>query len=388
MSGPAVLSQGFRPFFLLAGIWAPLSMGLFIAMFQGYIALPTAFGAVAWHYHELLFGYVAAVLAGFALTAIPNWTGRLPLQGSPLLGLVLLWLAGRVAVAVSALIGAWATAAIDLLFLAALATVILREIVAGQNWRNLPVVAAVILFFFCNVLVHYETIGLVDSGGRAQKLSITVVIVLITLIGGRIIPSFSRNWLAQRGAARLPRPFARYDRFTIAVTLVALAWWAVAPPGPVTGGLAALAAVLNLIRLARWQGLATRPEPLLWVMHLGYLWIPAGLALLALGSWLPGVAPSGAIHALTIGAIGTMTLAVMSRATLGHTNQPLHAGAGLTLAYCMVTAAVVLRIAASLWDGAFLPLVLAAAAAWIAAFLFYLGACGPVLVQRHLRRPE
>ena len=381
-----MLSQGFRPFFLLAGIWAPLSMGLFIAMFQSYIALPTAFGTLAWHFHELLFGYVAAVLAGFALTAIPNWTGRLPLQGRPLLALVLMWLAGRVAVAVSALIGVWAAAAVDLLFLAALATVILREIIAGQNWRNLPVAAAVTLFFLCNGLVHSETLGLVDSGGRAQKLSITVVIILISLIGGRIIPSFSRNWLAQRGAARLPRLFARFDRFTIAVTLIALAWWAVAPPGPVSGGLAAVAAVLNLIRLARWQGLATRTEPLLWVMHLGYLWIPVGLALMALGSWVPGVAQTSTIHALTVGAIGTMTLAVMSRAALGHTNQPLHAGAGLTLAYCLVTAAAILRISASLWDGAFLPLVSAAVIAWIAAFLFFLGVVGPVLVKRHLGR--
>ena len=383
-----MLSQGFRPFFLLAGIWAPLSMGLFAAMFLGHIAVPTAFEPVAWHYHELLFGYVAAVLAGFALTAIPNWTGRLPLQGAPLLALVLFWLAGRVAVAVSVLIGVWAAAAIDLLFLAALAAVILREIIAGRNWRNLPVAVAVVLFFLCNALIHAETLGLVDSGGRAQKLSITVVIVLITLIGGRIIPSFSRNWLAQRGAARLPHPFARFDRFTVAVTLVALAWWAVAPPGPVTGALTALAAALNLARLARWQGLATRAEPLLWVMHLGYLWIPVGLALLALASWLPGVAPSSAIHALTVGAVGTMTLAVMSRATLGHTNQPLHAGAGLTLAYCLVTAAALLRISAALWDGAFLPLVSAAAAAWIAAFLFYLGVLAPVLVKRHSRRHE
>ena len=383
VSGPAMLSQGFRPFFLLAGIWAPLSISLFIPMFQGHIALPTAFDAVAWHYHEMLFGYVASVLAGFALTAIPNWTGRLPLQGVPLLGLVLLWLAGRVAVAVSALIGAWAAAAVDLLFLAALAAVFVREIVAGRNWRNLPLVVAVGLFFLSNVLIHYETLGLIDSGGRAQKIPIAILIVLIALIGGRIIPSFSRNWLAKRGTERLPASFGRFDRFTLAVTLVALTWWAAASLGPVTGGLAALAAVLNLVRLARWQGLATRAEPLLWVMHLGYLWIPVGLVLLALASWLPSVPQSSAVHALTVGAIGTMTLAVMSRATLGHTGKPLQAGAGLTLAYLLVTAAVVLRIAASLWGGLFMPLVWAAAIAWITAFLFYLGVCGPVLVKRH-----
>ncbi len=381
--GPAMLSQGFRPFFLLAGIWAPLSMGLFVAMYQGHIALPTAFDAVVWHYHEMLFGYVAAVLAGFALTAIPNWTGRLPLQGAPLLGLVLLWLAGRVAVAISALIGPWAAAAVDVLFLAALAAVFVREIVAGQNWRNLPLVVAVVLFFLSNVFIHYEALGLIDSGGRAQKFPIAIIIVLIALIGGRIIPSFSRNWLAKRTGAHLPTSFGQFDRLALAVTLVALVWWAAAPLGPVTGGLAALAAALNLIRLARWQGLATGTEPLLWVMHLGYLWIPVGLVLLALASWLPGVPHSIGVHALTVGAIGTMTLAVMSRATLGHTGQPLQAGVGLTLAYLLVTAAVVLRIAALLWGGLFTPLVLAAAVAWIAAFLFYLGACGPVLVKRH-----
>ena len=383
-----MLSQGFRPFFLLAGIWAPLSMGLFIAMFEGYIALPTAFDAIAWHYHELLFGYVAAVIAGFALTAIPNWTGRLPLQGTPLLILVLLWLAGRVAVAFSGLIGVWAAAAVDLLFLAALAAVIMREIVAGRNWRNLPLVAAVILLFLCNALIHYETLSLIDSGGRAQKFSIAVVIVLITLIGGRIIPSFSRNWLAKRGAARLPASFGRFDRLAIAATLVALIWWTAAPPGPVTGAMTALAAALNLARLARWQGFATRAEPLLWVLHLGYLWIPAGLLLLALASWLQEIPQSSAIHALTIGAIGTMTLAVMSRATLGHTGQPVRAGAGLTIAYLLVTAAAVLRITASMWDGLFLPFVSAAAVAWIAAFLFYLAVCGRVLVKRHERHPE
>ncbi len=362
-------------------------MGLFVAMFQGHLALPTAFDTVAWHYHEMLFGYVGAVLAGFALTAIPNWTGRLPLRGLPLLGLVIFWLAGRSAIAVSALIGAWAAAAIDLLFLAALTAVIAREIIAGRNWRNLPLVAAVLLLFLCNVLSHCENLNLVDTSGRAQRFSIVVVIMLIGLIGGRIIPSFSRNWLVKRDATRLPTPFGRFDQLTLALTLVALVWWAAAPVGAVTGGLTTLAAALNLARLARWQGFATRPEPLLWVMHVGFLWIPIGLFMLALAAWLPDVPQSGAIHAFTIGAVGTMTLAVMSRATLGHTGQPLRANTGLTLAYLFVTAAVVLRVAAAFWDELFLPLVWGAVAAWIAAFVLYLGVCGPHLVRRQERRP-
>lgn len=382
-SGLAILSQGFRPFFLVAGLWAPLSMGLFIAIFEGIIALPTAFDVITWHYHELLFGYVSAVLAGFALTAIPNWTGRLPLQGAPLLALVLAWLAGRVAIALSALIGPWAAAAVDLLFLAALATVVLREIIAGRNWRNLPVATAVVLFFLGNGLVHAGALGLLDSAGRTPKLSVAVIIALIALIGGRITPSFSRNWLAKRGAERLPASFGGFDKLSLVTTVIALAWWAIAPAGLVTSGLTALAAVLNLARQVRWQGLATRPEPLLWVMHVAYLWIPVGLALIALAAWQPGVPLSAALHALTVGAIGTMTVAVMSRATLGHTGQPLHAGTGLTLAFVLVTTAALLRIAASLSDTWFAALAWSAATAWCLGFVLFLGICGPHLIRRH-----
>ncbi|NNE83422.1 MAG: NnrS family protein, partial [Alphaproteobacteria bacterium] len=186
-----------------------------------------------------------------------------------------------------------------------------------------------------------------------------------------------------RDAARLPTAFGSFDRLSLAATLVALIWWVVVPPGPIAGSLVAIVAVLNLVRLARWQGGATRTEPLLWVLHLGYLWIPVGLAMLALVSWRADVSQTAALHALTIGAIGTMTLAVMSRATLGHTGQPLRAGAGLTLAFLLMTAAVILRIAASLWSGLFTPFIFVAAVAWVAAFLFYLGVCGPLLVKRH-----
>jgi len=381
-AGPAVLGQGFRPFFLLSGLWAIVALALSVEMILGRIALPTAFDAITWHAHEMLFGYIAATVAGFLLTAIPNWTGRLPLQGLPLLGLVLLWLAGRVAVAFSATIGAGPAALIDLAFLAALLGVVLREIVAGRNWRNLPMAVALGLFLLGNALFHAAALGLDLNDGLARRGAIAVIIALITLVGGRIVPSFTRNWLVKRGATALPVAFGAVDKAALAATLAALAFWVGAPESALGGGLAAVAAAMLFWRLARWRGLATGAEPLVWVLHLGYLWVPLGLALLGLSQWLPAVSPTGALHALTAGAMGTMTLAVMSRATLGHSGRPLHAGPGLAAAYLLVTAAAVLRVAAALLATGTVPLLTAASLAWIAAFALFLAVCGPLLLGR------
>lgn len=384
--GPAILAQGFRPFFLLAGIWAAATLALFFAALQGWTVLPTAFSPVDWHSHEMLFGYISASIAGFLLTAIPNWTGRLPLQGAPLLGLALLWLAGRAAVAVSDLIGATPAALIDLSFLFALCAVTLREILAGRNWRNLPIILVISLLLIVNALMHVELLGLLDSDGFARRSAVAIVIMLITLVGGRIVPSFTRNWLAKRGARVLPGQFGFFDRLTVAATLIALCVWAVVPDAALAAGFSAVAAVLNLIRLLRWRGYYTHPEPLLWVLHLAYLWIPVGLALLALSHWWPALPPSGALHALTTGAIGTMTLAVMSRTTLGHTGRALHAGPALTTAYLCVTLAALLRIASALWSEMYTPLLTAAALAWFIAFVLFLAVCAPMLFTQRQDR--
>ncbi len=385
--GPAILAQGFRPFFLLAGIWAAATLALFFATLQGWTVLPTAFSPVDWHSHEMLFGYISASIAGFLLTAIPNWTGRLPLQGAPLLGLALLWLAGRAAVAVSDLIGATPAALIDLSFLFALCAVTLREILAGRNWRNLPIILVISLLLIVNALMHVELLGLLDSDGFARRSAVAIVIMLITLVGGRIVPSFTRNWLAKRGARVLPGQFGFFDRLTVAATLIALCVWAVVPDAALAARFSAVAAVLNLIRLLRWRGYYTHPEPLLWVLHLAYLWIPVGLALLALSHWWPALPPSGALHALTTGAMGTMTLAVMSRTTLGHTGRALHAGSALTTAYLCVTLAALLRIASALWSEMYTPLLTAAALAWFIAFVLFLAVCAPMLsTQRQDRQ--
>ncbi len=381
-SGLVVFSMGFRPFFLLAGLWGALGLALSIGLLLGHATLPTAFDPVTWHQHEMLFGYVAATLTGFLLTAIPNWTGSLPLQGTPLALLALLWIAGRVAVAMSGTIGAEAAAGIDVAFLAAVIALIAREIVAGRNWRNLPVVGAATLFLAGNILIHTEAYGLLPPTGLGQRLSIATIIALIVLVGGRITPSFTRNWLAKRGEEKLPASFDAVDKAAMAATILALAVWVAKPDGPVTGVFAAFAAAALAVRLGRWRGPATGAEPLVWVLHLGYAWVPAGLSLLSLSIWWPGLPQSAALHALTAGAMGTMTLAVMSRATMGHTGRALHAGPAMTAAYVLVSVSALVRIVSALWAEAMLPLLWVAAAAWIVAFLLYLAVCGPMLLTR------
>lgn len=380
---PALFSYGFRPFFLLAGIWAPLALALSVEMINGRVHLPTAFDPLTWHHHELLFGFVAAAIAGFLLTAIPNWTGRLPVAGWPLAGLAALWLAGRAAIATSAVIGWWPAAIIDLSFLATLAAVTLRELLAANNRHNLPIVVAITLLLLANALYHAAANGIPGTTDLALRAAVTIVIGLIGLIGGRIIPSFTRNWLAKHDAPRLPVAFGMYDKLTLAITVFALLTWIAAPDTTTAAGLIAIAALFHLVRLARWLGHATTAEPLLLVLHVAYLWIPIGLGLLAASHWLPAIPPTAALHAMTVGAMATMILAVMTRAILGHTGRDLHAGPALTTVYILITVAAMARVAASLWPALHTPFVTIAATAWIAAFIAYLGVCGPMLVTRN-----
>ncbi|HSR72139.1 MAG TPA: NnrS family protein, partial [Kiloniellales bacterium] len=341
--GPAVLGAGFRPFFLLAGLWAALAVPLWLAVLTGRVVLPTAFDPLTWHGHEMLFGFAQAAIAGFLLTAVPNWTGRMPIQGPPLGALALLFVAGRIAVAWSAAIGPGAAAIIDLAFPLVLLAALAREICAGRNWRNLPMLGALGLISAANGLTHLEALGWAGTAPLGLRLGTAIIIVLIGLVGGRIIPSFTRNWLAKRSAPRLPASFGRFDRAAVAATVTALAVWAFAPDWPGVPPLVALAAVMNALRLARWQGHRTLAEPLVTVLHLGFLWIPVGLALMALAPFAAALSPSAALHALTGGAIATMILAVSTRATLGHTGRALHAERRTTAIYGLVTVAAAAR---------------------------------------------
>jgi len=384
--GPAVLSYGFRPFFLLGAIWAALVVAVSLPLLAGSLTLPTALSPLEWHVHELVYGYVVATVAGFLLTAVPNWTGRLPVSGAPLLALVLLWAAGRLAILLSAYIGMTSAAAVDLLFLTTLTGVIAREIVAGKSLHNLKVLVLVGLLFIGNAAFHAETILARGGSGYGTRIGIGAIVLLIILIGGRIVPSFTRNWLARERPGRLPVPFGRFDAVSIAVAAAAVAGWIALPEAMVpTAALAGVAGLLHAVRLGRWAGYRTAGEPLLLVLHVAYAFVPIGFLLLALSIAAPGlVVASGALHGWTAGAIGTMTLAVMTRASLGHTGQALVASPATQLIYAGVVIAAAARIlsAFDIWREASLTI---SATTWVLAFAGFAASFGPMLL-RPMRR--
>jgi uncharacterized protein involved in response to NO len=379
-TGPAFLSAGFRPFFLSAGLWAIAAIAIWPAFFMGEVAIPTAFPPVDWHVHEMIFGYGAAVVAGFLLSAIPNWTGRLPVAGWPLGCLALLWVAGRIAIFLSRIIGWLPAAIVDAAFLLALAAVVAREVVAGRNTRNLKVVVLVLLLAAANIGFHAES-AFAGSASLATRAGLAVIIMLILVIGGRVVPSFTHNWLGRRGDPERPVPFGRADGVVMAVSALALLLWVVLPGEAWTAAPLAVAGMANLWRLSRWRGLAALPDRLVLVLHGGFLFAALGFLFAAAAILDPGqLAPGAALHVWAIGAIGTMTLAMMTRATLGHTGHALAASRGTQIVYLAVIVAMLARVAAGLWPEAMVPLLHAAAAAWVAGFAGFAVIYGPMLV--------
>ena len=381
--GPALLTYGFRPFFLLGAVWAALAMMLWVFMLAGALSLPTRFDPVSWHAHEFLFGYLGAIIAGFVLTAVPNWTGRLPVVGWSLGGLVLLWAAGRAAVLMSGLPPAWVAPATDLAFPVVLGAVLLREIVAGKNWRNLVVLALLGVFALANLIFHLEAArGGYAAQGYGLRLGLSAVIGMIALIGGRIVPSFTRNWLVKRGSTRLPAPpMQRFDKVTLLATFLALLAWTLGPHHAATGAGFLGIAALHGARLARWRGHRTVAEPLVLVLHVAYAFVPLGALALGLSILRPGlIGDASAQHVWMAGAMGLMTLAVMTRATLGHTGQALHSDGPTMAIYAALVGSVIARLLADL-----LPAHIGyeiSAVLWVTAFAGFAIFFGPSLLRR------
>jgi uncharacterized protein involved in response to NO len=377
---PNVLRGGFRPFFLAGALWALVVLVLWIGALSGQWTLPTAFDALAWHRHEMLFGYLAAVIAGFLLTAIPNWTGRLPVTGARLAGLFALWLAGRLAVLFSAIVGPQAALLLDVAFPLVLFAVAAREVIAASN-RNFPVVFIILLFAGASACDHAEAMGLAIPEGAGWRSGLGLVLALIALIGGRIIPSFTRNWLAKQGIKTgLPGQPDAFDKVSLASLAAAVTAWIAAPDATVTAWLLLLAGTMHAVRVARWCGYRAWRDPLVVFLHVAYAWLPLGLLLLGLSILDPDMPRTSALHALTAGAMASMTLAVMTRATLGHTGRELRADRWTSAIYVLVTLGAGLRVAAPQLPLDYMRAIELAGLLWAGAFLVFVMAYGPKLL--------
>lgn len=383
-TGPAIFSYGFRPFFLAAGIWAVAAMGLWIAALAGAIQVGGSYGAPAWHAHEMLFGYSSAALAGFLLTAVPNWTGRLPVSGYPLIALALVWLTGRLALLFPDILGTGIAIALDSAFLPVLLVICAREIIAGKKWKDLKVLAALAGLSAANIAFHMLALNGGDPG-LANRLAVGAYVMLISIIGGRVVPSFTRNWLAKRQASTLPAPYDRLDTAALVTGLSALALW-IAWPGTVpTAVLCLAAAILHAMRLLRWRGWQTGGEALVLVLHVGYAFVPIGF--LAVGAAQFGwIEPIAALHLFTVGGIGIMTLAIMSRATRGHTGLVLSASRMSAISYALIFLGALARPATAVLPGLTMELLALSGICWMAGFGLYLIEYAPALVRRRRDR--
>ena len=376
---PPVLRAGFRPFWFLGPLWAMAVVGLWVQALAGAIELPTLFDPLSWHRHEMLFGFLGAVIAGFLMTAIPNWTGRLPIAGWRLAALVAMWVAARFAILFSSSIGGLTAMAVEAAFLLTLAGACAREVLIARN-RNVPVIGVVLLFAVAAVIDHLESLGILATDQLGWRSGFALVLILIALIGGRIIPSFTANWLIKQGRNRLPGQATTFDYVAIAVTVLALGCWAFQVAASLAASLLFAAGLLQVGRLARWGGWRTAREPLVLILHISYSWLPIGLLLLGLSIVDMDVSGTAGVHALGAGAMASMVLAVMTRATLGHTGRELHAGPGTVAIYALVTAGAALRVAAPWLPVDYLLSIKLSGALWGGAFLLLLLLYGPKLL--------
>jgi uncharacterized protein involved in response to NO len=372
-------AKGFRPFFLLAGTFATLLLPLWLLSLVGIFHPEGYFNPTYWHAHEMVFGFASAVIAGFLLTAVGNWTSRETLVGVPLLLLGLLWLLARVALITASIWPLWLPAVIDLSFLPALAIGLARPIVASRKWQQLPIVALLGALFTANLSMHMDVLGfLPDWQRRGSLVAVDVVILFILVIAGRVFPMFTRNGTGVKTIRSIPM----LDALAIAAMLAVTVLEAVEGAPDSMGYVAGVASLLCAARAWHWGARHTLRVPLLWILHVGYAWIPIGLALRAFAAFEGRVPPVLGTHALTVGAIGCLTLGMMSRVGLGHSGRPMVAPKAIVGAFALITMAALVRVFVPLLTVSFYALSVDVAGTFFAcAFLIFSVVYFPVLTS-------
>jgi uncharacterized protein involved in response to NO len=362
------LAKGFRPFFLAAGLFAASILPIWMLALLGVIDPGVHLDAIGWHAHEMLFGFATAVIAGFLLTAVGNWTARETSTGVPLAGLAALWLAGRVAQLLP--IPYVVVALVDLSFLPAVALSLAGPLVRAKNRRNYVMLAVLGALWVAEAMVFWPPLR-----HRGLVLGLDVVTLLIVVLAGRVFPMFTRNGTGVDSIQGKPW----LDGLAIASVLgVAVADLAV-PATPLAAALAALASVLVVVRAVTWGTRHTGRIPLLWILHAGYAFIPLGLALRAASILTPAVPPSSSTHALTVGAVGCITLGMMSRVALGHTGRDLVVGRPMIAAFGALVLAALVRVAGPFAAAAYRPSLFMSGVLWTLAFATFAAVFAPIV---------
>ncbi len=383
-----LFSYAFRPLFLLATIHAVLVVPYWTAAWMGSVPMPTGLGTPSWwHAHEMIHGFAGAAVGGFALTAVATWTQRPPVAGLPLIALSSLWLIARVLFAFASPNLRAAAMTADLAYGVLLFVLLAREVTVVRNTRNYKVAVLLALLPLTNAGFFVAVAKKPALAASALMAAVWSLILLINLIAGRIVPAFTRNWLKMHARPtadpRLPPSFDRWDLLTTALMIAFAVLDLIVSSRSL--GLMALGIVASAMlgfRLVRWRGFRAMQEPLVWVLHLAFAWLPIGFLLLGLAH-AELVPRSAGIHALTGGAIATMIVAVASRAALGHTNRPLRSHPVLTAAYLSITISAMCRVAATFGPGARV-LLAAAAAFWCLGFLAFAYRYVPILTRPRL----
>jgi uncharacterized protein involved in response to NO len=378
----AIWGYGFRPFFLGAGLLAVLLVPWWAGALAWGVPLLTPWPPSLWHGHEMLFGFIAAAIAGFLLTAVPSWTGARGFAGWPLASLALVWVLGRIAVSSARLWPASVVAGIDLLFLPCLAALVLPPLVRERN-RNTVLLAVLTALWAADAIFYRGLVaGDVALARHALLVGVDVVLLLVTLIGGRIVPAFTAAALRQHGDTRPLRTWRAMTPIAVGVMLAMLAIDIVRPESTAAGAIAAIVAGVQATRLAQWRGLATLRMPIVWVLHVAYLWLPLGFALKALALLGGGALGAFHLHALTIGAATSMIVAVMTRAALGHTGRALVVAPRIAVAYILLAAAAGVRVLGpTVLPLPYVDSILLTALLWTGAFVIFLWVYAPILLR-------
>ncbi|MBC8268749.1 MAG: NnrS family protein [Rhodospirillaceae bacterium] len=387
-STSAVLSAGFRPFFIFAGLSGVVPVLAWVLAYTGNGSTPGDFSPAYWHGHEMIFGFVIAAASGFLLTAVPNWTRSGPFSGWQLGLLVLIWLAGRLAMWFGEPAGSPFVAVIDLTMIPVLALYIGKRLLAYKMRRNYIVLAVLFVLFSANVLMHLEaTQVLADSAGFGLNLGIFVVVLLVTLISGRVIPGFTANALRRRETDVDTQTPDSVTRVVIISVILAAAFDLLDLQG--AGVVAVVAALALLVRMARWKTLLILDDPLVWVLHAGHLWLVMGFVLLSVARFSDGLERDAGLHALTAGAMGTMVLGMMTRVSLGHSGRELKVSTAIVAAYLMVIAGALVRVIVAIFPeqlpgDSFSYLISVAGLLWAGGYAIFLGVYWPILTRPRL----